>query len=63
MYYLTGGGHVNHAALIKKRGEEPVLFSGDMERDEAAKSGLKVMPFTASMTTELLKQATNECLP
>ena len=38
MYYLTGGGHVSHATVIKKRGEEPVYFYNDMERDEAAKS-------------------------
>ncbi len=42
MTYMTGGGHVTHATLIKKVGEEPVLFCGVMERDEAAKSGLKV---------------------
>jgi len=40
MYYLTGGGHVSHATVIKKRGEEAVYFYNDMERDEAAKSGL-----------------------
>jgi Xaa-Pro aminopeptidase len=44
MYYLTGGGHVNHAVLIKKRNEEPVLFCNSMEREEAAKSGLTVVP-------------------
>jgi Xaa-Pro aminopeptidase len=42
MMYLTGGGHVTHATLIKKRGQAPVLFCGLMERDEAAKSGLMV---------------------
>ncbi len=41
MYYLTGGGHVSHATVIKKRGEDAVYFYNDMERDEAAKSGLK----------------------
>jgi len=46
MYYFTGGGHIMHATLIKKRGEEPVLFHGDMERDEAAKSGLKCIPYS-----------------
>ena len=43
MYYLTGGGHVSNAVLIKKRGDPGVLFCNDMERDEAAKSGLKVI--------------------
>jgi len=44
MTYLVGGGHVSDAVLIKKRNEEPVLFCNAMERDEAAKSGLKIMP-------------------
>jgi len=57
MYYFVGGGHVSHAALIKKRGEEPVLFCSDMERGEAARSGLKIIPFTKYGGTELLKKA------
>jgi Xaa-Pro aminopeptidase len=44
MYYLTGGGHVNSAILIKKRNEAPLLFCNIMEREEAAKSGLSVVP-------------------
>jgi Xaa-Pro aminopeptidase len=44
MYYLTGGGHVNSAVLIKKRNEDPVLYCNSMEREEAAKSGLRVVP-------------------
>jgi Xaa-Pro aminopeptidase len=48
MYYLTGGGHVNHAVLIKKRNAEAVLFCNLMEREEASKSGLKVIPLAAS---------------
>jgi Xaa-Pro aminopeptidase len=57
MYYLTGGGHVSHATLIKKRGEQAVLFHGDMERDEAAKSGLKCVPYSRYDYNELLKKA------
>lgn len=60
MYYLTGGGHVSHAVLIKKRGEEAVLFHGDMERDEAAKSGLKCVPYSKYDFDELLKQANKD---
>jgi len=41
MYYFVGGGHVSGALLIKKAGKEPVLVCNEMERDEAAKSGLK----------------------
>ena len=40
MVYLTGGGHLTDADLIKKRGEPAVLFHGPMERDEAARTGL-----------------------
>jgi Xaa-Pro aminopeptidase len=46
MYYFVGGGHVSRALLIKKTGKEPVLFYHDMERDEAAKSGLKTVSFS-----------------
>jgi Xaa-Pro aminopeptidase len=45
MYYFVGGGHVSNALLIKKVGKEPVLFYNDMERDEAAKSGLKTVSY------------------
>lgn len=57
MYYLTGGGHVSGATLIKKRGVEAVLFCNDMERDEAAKSGLKVIPYSTYNYEALLKEA------
>jgi Xaa-Pro aminopeptidase len=60
MYYLTGGGHVSHAALIKKRGDPGVLFCNDMERDEAARTGLKVIPFSTYPWQELLKQANDD---
>ena len=40
MVYMTGGGHLTTADLIKVKGEAPVLFYNPMERDEAAKSGL-----------------------
>jgi Xaa-Pro aminopeptidase len=57
MYYLTGGGHISSAALIKKRGGQAVLFCNDMERDEAAKTGLKIIPFSTYNYEELLKEA------
>jgi Xaa-Pro aminopeptidase len=60
MYYLTGGGHVSNAVLIKKRGDPGVLFCNDMERDEAAKSGLKVIPFGTYPWQDLLKQANGD---
>lgn len=42
MTYLTGGGHVGGATLVKKRGEGAVLVCNPMEREEAARSGLEV---------------------
>ena len=45
MYYFVGGGHVSSALLIKKIAKDPVLFYNDMERDEAAKSGLKTVSY------------------
>lgn len=57
MRYMTGGGHVSHATLIKKRGEEAALFFGDMERDEAAKSGLRLIPYSKYDMQELMQKA------
>jgi Xaa-Pro aminopeptidase len=57
MVYFTGGGHVNDALLIKKRGQEPVLFHNSMERDEAARTGLKTVSFSKYPMAELLKEA------
>jgi Xaa-Pro aminopeptidase len=55
MYYFTGGGHVSKAVLIKKRGEPAVLYCNAMEREEAAKSGLKVMPLREGAMERLAK--------
>ena len=57
MYYLTGGGHVSAATLIKKHGEDAVLYCNDMERDEAAKSGLKIELYSKYPMQELMKEA------
>lgn len=62
MTYLTGGGHVSHATLIKKRDEKAILFFGDMERDEAAKSGLRLIPYSNYDFDELSKKANRDGL-
>ncbi|HMR98210.1 MAG TPA: Xaa-Pro peptidase family protein [Anaerolineales bacterium] len=62
MYYLTGGGHVSHATVIKKRGDEPIYFHADMERDEAAKSGLKRIPYTKYDYDDFFKKANKDAL-
>ena len=56
MYYFTGGGHINHAALFKKQGQAPVLYCNAMERAEAAKSGLTVKPVRTGVVEILAKQ-------
>ncbi len=57
MYYLTGGGHVTNATLIKKRGEKAVLYCNDMERDEAARSGLEVRLYSEYPWQALTQEA------
>jgi Xaa-Pro aminopeptidase len=56
MVYMTGGAHLTHADLIKRRGEPPVLFYNPMERDEAAKSGLNTKNLAEYNYNELLRQ-------
>lgn len=40
MMYMTGGGHLTMADVIRRQGEPPILFHAPMERDEAAHTGL-----------------------
>ena len=62
MYYLTGGGHIGAATLIKQRGGEAVLFCNDMERDEAAKTGLKIIPYSTYNLDVLLKETNGDAI-
>ena len=57
MTYLVGGGSVHGAILVKKQGQEPVIFCIDMEREEAARSGLRVRRFGEFPWAELLREA------
>ena len=57
MYYLTGGGHMTSAELIKPRGAEAILYHNPMERDEAAATGLQTKNLAEYNNKELLKQA------
>ena len=57
MVYLMGGGHVTGAALVKKRGSLPVVYCNDMEREEAAKAGFEVIPYSTHNFDSLLKEA------
>jgi len=62
MYYFVGGGHISGALLLKKRGEAPVLFYNDMERDEAGKSGLQTRSFNEFDWQDLIKQTNGDVL-
>jgi Xaa-Pro aminopeptidase len=62
MVYLTGIGNLTNVDLIKKRGEEAVLFHYPMERGEAARSGLKLKNIGDYKFEELLKQADGDYL-
>ena len=55
MYYLTGGAHLTRADVIKKRGEEPILFFASMEREEAAATGLRSKNIDDYKLVDLLK--------
>jgi Xaa-Pro aminopeptidase len=57
MVYMTGGGHIGDANLIKKRGHDAVLFHNPMERDEAAKTGLKTISYSKYPLQDLVKEA------
>jgi Xaa-Pro aminopeptidase len=56
MFYLTGGGHITNADVIKKCGQPAVLFHGPMERDEAAKTGLVTRSYSLYPMADLLKE-------
>lgn len=58
MYYLTGGGHLTSAALFMQPGRAPVIYCGAMEREEAAKSGLKVVSLASGPIDTLIKDPT-----
>lgn len=57
MVYLTGGGHLTSADLIKVRGKEAVLFYNPMERDEAARTGLPTRNLADYKLHQLQKEA------
>ena len=43
MFSVVNGAKLSHAFVIRKRGEEPVLLCGTMEREEAEASGLRTV--------------------
>jgi Xaa-Pro aminopeptidase len=57
MTYFTGLSHVSAGYLLKKVGQEPVLYCRNMEREEAALSGLKIYTVEQYNYSELIKAA------
>jgi Xaa-Pro aminopeptidase len=53
--YLSSGAHFS-GMVIKKRGEPPVLIANEMERDEAAKTGLTVYTYNDFGYADLLRE-------
>lgn len=62
MFYLTGGGHLTSAELIKAHGQEPTLYYNPMERDEAAASGLKTKNLAEYSMKALIKEAEGDTI-
>ncbi len=57
MHYFTGPVHLGAADIIKVRGQEPLLFYNPMERDEAARTGLKTRNYTDYDFSALVDEA------
>lgn len=54
-WYLVGGQKLEAATLVWKRGGERLLIAGDMERDNAAKTGLKWIARSVTPAQQLAK--------
>ncbi len=55
MVYLTGGGHISSAVLVKKTGADPLLVVNAMEREEGARTGIRTKTFNDFKLFEYLK--------
>ncbi len=62
MGYFTGTIHMTSGDLVKKRGEDPILFYNPMERDEAAKSGFRTKNIGDYRFDDLLKTTDGDFL-
>ncbi len=62
MKYLTGNAKLTGGLVVKVRDSAPVLIASDMEREEAAKSGLEVHTFSSLGYMELLQKYPGETL-
>ncbi len=60
MVYLTGGGHLTQADLIKPLGKPAILFHGAMEREEAARTGLLTRGYNHYPYRQLIQEANGD---
>src|SRR3972149_7656669 len=63
MTYFTGLIHMTDGDLLKKRGEEPVLCHYPMEREEAARTGLRTHDLGQYDVNALLAQTSGDRIP
>ena len=56
MVYFTGICHLSVADLFLIKGKQPVIICGPMEREEAAKSGYKLLSYSDYELRPLLKE-------
>jgi len=57
MVYFTGVAHITNGDLVKKCGQQPILFHPPMEREEAAKSGYMLHSYNEYPLTRYMKEA------
>ncbi|HEX9012444.1 MAG TPA: M24 family metallopeptidase [Anaerolineaceae bacterium] len=57
MVYFTGPAMLTHADLVVRRGEAPLLYCHPMERDAAARTGLRTSSYLRFPLAELIKEA------
>ncbi|HSN93650.1 MAG TPA: M24 family metallopeptidase [Anaerolineaceae bacterium] len=60
MVYFTGICHLSVADLFLIKGKEPVIICGPMEREEAAKSGNKLLSYSDYDLRPLLKETAGD---
>ena len=60
MAYLVNGAGISGGYVVKKVGQEPVLFCSPIEREVAASSGLEVVNLSRYNPAQILRDSTDE---
>lgn len=56
VFYLLSGARIGDCVVLKRRGEEPFVVVGSMERDEARRAGLKFATWLDYGSAEIAKE-------